>query len=412
MNEMSRQPSGDPRKSLSIKGLMPGLTERGKIKIGIKGRTVTSRQGKEFHPPEKLDHFVVTTLQRGPDGNFIRDEEVHRVIGDHPVEIPVRLLYNDPELNFQSRYVLFSGRTMACSGDGEQALRMRKGSSERDLVQCPCHLADPANEGPHKCKMNGTLSVIIDGVGVVGGVWKLRTTSFNSIVGIMSSLHLIKSLTGGPLAGIPLHLTLAPKTGVTPQGQAVSIYVVGLEFRGTPDHLQRIGYERALQNAQHYARIEMIEDKARGMLRAMPAPELDGTDPDDVVEEFYPEQAAADIAIDPPTSPPTAVPPAPPASASGDGDVPLAQPKANRRRKIREHPEEGGAPRPEPSPAPAAAPAPEPASALSPPAAPDGGDEDLTAIPPWLDRRTDRPGSSPSAPPPAAAGGDEEPDYF
>lgn len=107
----------DPRRSLSIKGLMPGLVERGKIKIGIKGRTTESGRGKEFQPPQKLDHFIVTTLQRAPDGNFVRDEAVHARIGDRPTEIPIRLLYDDSELDFQSRYVCFRGKTMWCSGD-------------------------------------------------------------------------------------------------------------------------------------------------------------------------------------------------------------------------------------------------------------------------------------------------------
>lgn len=168
--------------------------------------------------------------------------------------------------------------------------------------------------------MSGTLSVIIDGVGVVGGVWKLRTTSYNSIIGITSSLALIRRLTGGPLAGIPLHLTLSPKTGIAPDGKTVLIYVVGVEYRGMPDELQEIGYQRALKLAQHSARIEQIEDHARSLLRALPGMELDGDDPDDVVSEFYPEQAQA------------ATRASPEAGA-------LAEPKARRRKPAEDPPE-------------------------------------------------------------------------
>ena len=295
MNELTPVQKADPRRSLSIKGLMPGLSERGKIKIGMKGAAKESQNGKTFQAPQKLDHFVVTTLQRGPDGNFMPDKAVHALIGDKPTEIPVRLLYDDNELDFQSRYVCFRGKTMWCSGDGENALRLRQqNSSERDMVTCPCPLADPAYQDKDKlrCKMNGTLSVIIDGVDVVGGVWKFRTTSYNSIVGVTSSLALIRRITGGPLAGIPLMLTLSPKTGITPEGQAALIHVVGLEFRGTPEKLQDIGYQRALKMATHSTRIEQIEDRARSMLRSLPAPELDGDDADDLVAEHYPEQAA------------------------------------------------------------------------------------------------------------------------
>ena len=79
---------------MSIKGMIPALPERGKIKIGRKGRMVTSKQGNEFQPPQKLNHFIVTTLERAEDGNFIRDEEIHKIIGDEPKKIPVRLLYS------------------------------------------------------------------------------------------------------------------------------------------------------------------------------------------------------------------------------------------------------------------------------------------------------------------------------
>ena len=56
------------QQSLIIKGLAPGLTERGKIKIGEKGRMIQSQRGTQFQPPQKLDHFRITTLYRGPDG--------------------------------------------------------------------------------------------------------------------------------------------------------------------------------------------------------------------------------------------------------------------------------------------------------------------------------------------------------
>ncbi|MBF0094313.1 MAG: hypothetical protein HQL34_07195 [Alphaproteobacteria bacterium] len=286
----------DPRRSLSIKGLMPGLSERGKIKIGMKGAMKESQNGKSFQAPQKLDHFVVTTLQRGPDGNFLRDESVHKRIGDRPTEIPVRLLYDDSELDFQSRYVCFRGQTLWCSGDGDNASRLRQANSfERDIVPCAnggCLLADPAHQDKDRlrCKMNGTLSVIIDGAGVVGGVWKFRTTSFNSVVGIMSSLALIKRVTGGPLAGIPLMLTLSPKTGITPDGKSALVYVVGLEYRGMPDDLQELGYQRALKMATHATRIEQIESEALRTLRALPIPELD-EDKEDLVAEYDPGQA-------------------------------------------------------------------------------------------------------------------------
>lgn len=49
---------------MAIKGLIPQLAERGKVKIGEKGEMKTSQGGKQFAQPKKLDHFVITTMQR------------------------------------------------------------------------------------------------------------------------------------------------------------------------------------------------------------------------------------------------------------------------------------------------------------------------------------------------------------
>ena len=69
-------------RSLIIKTIAPGLVERGKIKIGEKGKMVASSRGASFQPPQKLDHFIITTTLRGQDGNFLRDYAAHADLGD------------------------------------------------------------------------------------------------------------------------------------------------------------------------------------------------------------------------------------------------------------------------------------------------------------------------------------------
>ncbi len=90
-------------RAMMIKGLSPALPERGKIKIGAKGSAIKSNKGNEFQPPQKLDHFLITTIERGQDGNFVKDAALHELFGDKPTEIPVRLLYDNPALNFPTR---------------------------------------------------------------------------------------------------------------------------------------------------------------------------------------------------------------------------------------------------------------------------------------------------------------------
>lgn len=292
---------------LSIRGLMPRLPERGKIKIGMKGATLTSQHGNKFQPPMKLDHFMVTTLERGRDGNFLRDEEFHRRFGDKPIEIPIRLLYDEIDLNFMTRYACFLGRTLWCSGDGASAIRISEAppKTRNDLeqlrpqpreVHCTCERQEPAYVGRDKCKMNGNLSCIIDGSSGLGGVWNFRTTSFNTITGLLSSMTLIRSVTGGILANIPLRLRLRAKQATSPtDGSQVLIYVVGIEFAGDIEELQQIGHQIALNRATTHISIAQIEDEARRRLSYMPQDTaLPGDDNNEVVEEFYPEQAAAE----------------------------------------------------------------------------------------------------------------------
>lgn len=290
MSQAVQEANARPQ-SLIIKGLCPGLTERGKIKIGEKGKMITGKTGKEFQPPKRLDYFKVTSLFRDEDGNYRLDSEVHGKYGTQPRVLPVRLLYDEIDLNFQCRYACFVGKTLWCAGDGETAQRIHESGAGRMGVKCPCGRQDPTYVGADKCKINGTLSVIIDGIERVGGVWKFRTTSYNSVVGILSSLALIKRITGGPIAGLPLHLTINPKTVITPtDNKSMNVWVVGIEYRGSVEALQRIGYEKAKHDAVHYAKIEAIETEARRLIAADPVL-MDDEDPQETVEEFYPEQA-------------------------------------------------------------------------------------------------------------------------
>ena len=285
------------RNTMMIKNLCPGLVELGKIKIGNKGAVRKSQSGSDWQAPQKLDHFLITTNERGSDNNFILDESLHKVFGEAPKSIAVRLIYDDISLNFATRYICYYGKTVFCSGDGECATRLQKDGSTKQ-VACPCERQDPKfagddGKGKGKCKINGILSVIIDGAQAVGGVWKFRTTSYNSVVGILSSLALIQRITGGRLAGIPMNMTVSPKTVANPlDGKQQTIYVVGLQYAGTIDTLRETGYQIAMTEAKHGISMSRIEEDARLMLSHNPVNGAGlGDDLDqDVIEEFYPEE--------------------------------------------------------------------------------------------------------------------------
>lgn len=296
-------------RSLRIKTIPLQLPEIGKIKIGRKGAVRQSGQGNQFQPPQKLDHFLITTLERGDDGNYVVDAGAHRQLGEKPRDLPVRLVFDDPDLNFQSRLVCYRGKTLWCHGDGMEAQRLQKDGTwaAHDCSACP--LADPVfqaapeNQQWPKCKMNGRLSVMLDTAQKVGGVHVLRTTSYNTIVGITSSLAFLTSVTGGPLAGLPLTMSLRPKTATDPSGRTQTIYVASLSYSGSMDTLQDVALNISLKRERNRQRIERVEQEARLMLSAPIGGDgdvLGGDDTADVVAEFYPEESVRQHADSPP----------------------------------------------------------------------------------------------------------------
>jgi hypothetical protein len=130
--------------------------------------------------------------------------------------------------------------------------------------------------------------VLIERVDRIGGVWKYRTTSWNTVNAILSSLALVKTVTGGPLAGIPLHLVLSPKTVTVPTtGQSMLVYVVSLEFRGTESQLAELGYDIARKRMEHRVKMEQIEAEARA--RLLPPQQEPLQEQEETAQEFYPE---------------------------------------------------------------------------------------------------------------------------
>jgi len=304
---------------MAIKGLTPQLAERGKIKIGGLGDERKKQGSNEtYRLPVKYDHFVITTMQRDAAGRFMADDALMKMVnpgGTKLVELPVRLLYDDIDLNFMTRYSAYQGSRCWCSGDGEEAQRFgegviyfvpgvatgepfdsdklqerKPGPNEYGMVTCPCERLAADYKGQPRCKPLGTLQALIEGVDRVGGVWKFRTTSWNTVNAILSSLALIKTLTGGPLAGIPLTLVLSPKTVTTPDGKSMVAFIVSIEFRGPEQQLAEIGYEIALRRIERRVKMDTVEVEARKLLllpHLEPAPEQAET-----AAEFYPDPEA------------------------------------------------------------------------------------------------------------------------
>jgi hypothetical protein len=362
----------EPGKAPFIYGMMPGLTERGKIKIGKKGE---SRQGSSgsYQLPTRLDHFIITTLERDKTGNFVRDYALYASLKlpDNPKRIPIMLLFDEIPLVFQYRLTCYKGKTLFCSGDGRAAHQIKdQQKPERVQVVCPCYRKEPTFQGDDgrgngKCKINGKLSVVIAGANIVGGVWVFRTTGYNSTVGIISSLTLIKTMTGGILAGIPLVMTIQPKVAINPiDGKSQTIQVVGIEYSGSIDDLQNGALKLAQKNAEYRARLGNVEREVQKLI-SVDADVVDQAG--DIAEEFYPEEAqlvepesvgtpepagaVAEGTAAPQASPTQSVPVAPAPSATAEAPA-----RRGRKPKTKQAPTTLSAPAVAPEPAAAQAP--------------------------------------------------------
>jgi hypothetical protein len=270
-----------------IKGLSRSIMEVGKIKIGRKGEEITSKYGKKFRQPESQMFFTVTTTEKDKDDNFIKDHTIHNMpdVGDRPTELKVRLLYDDINMNCLNFLQSYGKQGGMCVGNGEKATRSLNG--KETIVECPCNKADPLYKEKDMCKHSGIISVVLDCAQIVGGCWKLRTHGFNSVTYTLSSQELVKKISGGPLAGVPLKLIVRPKMCNVPgTNKFVPKPVVGFVYDGPMNELADLGLKLITGNANRMAQIENAEIIAQQEIKLLTT----GETLEDVQQEFYPDQ--------------------------------------------------------------------------------------------------------------------------
>ncbi len=139
-----------------LKGLAITPPVLGRISIG----KVVEKNGKRL--PEKDDQFTITSQVQGKDGWLLHplNDELRQGKEDKLRSIPVRLLFNKPELNFRADYTLFdrqSGRPI-CVGNGETCKRVTPEGMQS--LPCPSPDACPLAKG-NACKPYGRLNVVI-----------------------------------------------------------------------------------------------------------------------------------------------------------------------------------------------------------------------------------------------------------
>ena len=272
-----------------IKGLAITPPALGRISIG----RVVEKNGKRL--PEKDDQFTITSQIQSKEG-WIKhplDEQLRsQATGQKLRTIPVRLIFNDPDLNLRAEYSLFDRQTgrPVCVGNGETCQRL----TNQGVEQHPCPSPDLCSlaQGGH-CKPYGRLHVNLDDSDELG-TFIFRTTGFNSIRTLAARLSYYSAASGGLLSCLPLQLTLRGKS--TTQSYRQPVYYVDLTLKDGVSLNDAIRTAKEIDKQSKEAGFyqEAVDFVAKqGFANAQF--EVNGEEGFDVAEEFYTEPDQAEV---------------------------------------------------------------------------------------------------------------------
>ena len=264
-----------------IKGLAITPPILGRISIG----KVVEKNGKRL--PEKDDQFTITSQIQSKEG-WIKhplDEQLRSKAPNQKLRtIPVRMIFNDPELNLRAEYTLFDRQTgrPVCVGNGETCQRLTNQGVEQHSCPSPdlCPLAQGGN-----CKPYGRLHVNLDESDELG-TFIFRTTGFNSIRTLAARLNYYHAASNGLLSCLPLQLTLRGKS--TTQSYRTPVYYVDLTLKDGVNLQQAIQMAQEIdqQSKQSGFNQTALDQTARqGFANAQF--EVNTEEGLDLVEEFY-----------------------------------------------------------------------------------------------------------------------------
>lgn len=281
-----------------LKGLALTPPVLGRISIG----RVVEKDGRRL--PEKDDEFTITTQVQKDEGWLPHplDETLRSRAGGKLRSIPVRLVFNDVNLNLRAAYTMFdraAGRPL-CVGNGESCRR----STSAGIQSLPCPGPEGCEVGAKGgCRPYGRLNVQIGDDDELG-TFIFRTTGFNSIRTLATRLRYFAAASGGLLTGLPLELRLRGKS--TAQSMGTPIFYVDLTLRGGVGFCEAIAAAKAHQEERLAAGFDQQAlDKAAREGLQNGAFEDSVEEGSAVVDEFYPETSPAPVSAPKPRRTPS-----------------------------------------------------------------------------------------------------------
>ncbi|WP_426427033.1 hydrolase or metal-binding protein [Pseudomonas palmensis] len=264
-----------------LKGLAITPPVLGRISIG----KVVEKNGKRL--PKKDDQFTITSQVHSRDGWLLHpfNEELRNGQDGKLRSIPIRLLFNEPDLNFRADYSLFdctTGRPL-CVGNGKTCKRLTKDGIQS--LPCPSPDGCPLAQG-NACKPYGRLNVVIGDDDPLGS-FVFRTTGFNSIRTLAARLHYLQAISGNRLACLPLELRLRGKS--TRQSHGTPIFYVDITVRSGLSLEDALRAAKQLEETRQAAGFDQNTlDRAARQGFSNGAFEDSEEDTGAIVEEFFP----------------------------------------------------------------------------------------------------------------------------
>ncbi len=199
--------------------------------------------------------------------------------------IPIRLLFNEPDLNFRAEYSLFDRATgrPVCVGNGETCKRQ----CAEGIQSLPCPSPDGCSLAQGRaCKPYGRLNVVIGDEDSLGS-FVFRTTGFNSIRTLAARLQYLQAISGNRLACLPLELRLRGKS--TRQSHGTPIFYADITVRSGITLEEALIAAQQTNDSRHAAGFDQTAlDNAARLGFSNGAFEDSEEDSGAVVEEFYP----------------------------------------------------------------------------------------------------------------------------
>lgn len=269
-----------------IKGLAITPPILGRISIG----NMVEKNGKRV--PEKDDQFTLTSQIQNKDGwvKHPLDEQLRAKAPNQKLRsIPVRMIFNDPELNLRAEYSLFDRQTgrPVCVGNGETCQRLTNQGIEQHPCPSPdlCSMAQGGN-----CKPYGRLHVNLDESDELG-TFIFRTTGFNSIRTLAARLSYYHAASNGLLSCLPLQLTLRGKS--TTQSYRTPVYYVDLTLRDGVHLQEAIQVAKQIDEQSKAAGFyQEALDFIAGQGFANAQFEVNAEEGGEIVEEFYVDKSS------------------------------------------------------------------------------------------------------------------------